>query len=58
MSEGSIEAADQARQALAVIAAEHPEAWEETNLMASLLADLLPDGPRTARLIVAATECR
>lgn len=53
-----VEAAEQAQQALRVIAAENPEALSEPSLMASLLADLLPDGPRTARLIVAATENR
>src|SRR5215469_13133284 len=51
-----IEAADQARHALRVIATEQPEALSNPGLMARLLADLLPESPKTARLIVAAAE--
>jgi hypothetical protein len=52
----ALDAPDQARRVLRVIAAEHPDALDDPGLMASVLADLLPAGPRTARLIVTAVE--
>jgi hypothetical protein len=51
------EHADQARLALRTIVAEHGfEVLSQPTVLANLLADLLPESPRIARLVVAAAQ--
>ncbi len=51
------EHADEARQALRAIVAEHgPEVLSSPSALSNLLSDLLPDAPRVARILVAAAQ--
>ncbi len=54
-----VEHAEQARLALRTIVAEHgPGTLSDPRVLANLLADLLPDAPRIARILVAAAQDR
>lgn len=57
MAAAPLEHADQARLALRTIVAEHgPEMLSRPGMLSNLLADLLPDSPRIARILVAAAQ--
>jgi hypothetical protein len=57
MTAAPLEHADQARLALRTIVTEHgPEMLSRPGTLANLLADLLPDSPRIARILVAAAQ--
>jgi hypothetical protein len=57
MAATQFEHADQARLALRTIVAEHgPEVLSDPRVLANLLADLLPESPRIARIMVAAAQ--
>src|SRR5215469_18342900 len=57
MAAAPLEHADQARLALRTIVTEHgPETLSRPAVLSNLLADLLPDAPRIARLMVAAAQ--
>ena len=57
MANAPFEHAGQARLALRTIVAEHgPDMLSRPRALANLLADLLPDAPRMARILVAAAE--
>src|SRR6185312_13730357 len=57
MATAPFEHAEQARLALRTIVAEHgPDMLSRPRALANLLADLLPDAPRIARILVAAAE--
>lgn len=57
MAAAPLEHADQARLALRTIVTEHgPEMLSRPGTLSNLLADLLPDSPRIARLLVAAAQ--
>ena len=57
MAAAQFEHADQARVALRAIVAEHgPEVLAQPTTLANLLADLLPESPRIARIFVAAAQ--
>lgn len=57
MAAAQFEHADQARMALRTIVAEHgPEVLAQPTTLANLLADLLPESPRIARIFVAAAQ--
>jgi FHA domain len=57
MADAPFEHAGQARLALRTIVAEHgPDMLSRPRALANLLADLLPDSPRIARILVAAAE--
>ncbi|HET7019039.1 MAG TPA: FHA domain-containing protein [Streptosporangiaceae bacterium] len=57
MAAAPFEHAEQARLALRTIVAEHgPDMLSRPRALANLLADLLPDAPRIARILVAAAE--
>src|SRR5215472_976958 len=57
MAAAPLEHADQARLALRTIVTEHgPEMLSRPATLSNLLADLLPDAPRIARILVAAAQ--
>jgi hypothetical protein len=57
MAAAPLEHADQARLALRTIVSEHgPEMLSRPGTLSNLLADLLPDSPRIARILVAAAQ--
>jgi hypothetical protein len=57
MAATQFEHADQARLALRTVVAEHgPEVLSQPGTLANLLADLLPESPRIARIFVAAAQ--
>src|SRR5258708_7425891 len=57
MAAAPLEHADQARLALRTIVTEHgPEMLSRPGMLSNLLADLLPDSPRIARILVAAAQ--
>ena len=57
MAAAPLEHADQARLALRTIVTEHgPEMLSRPAMLSNLLADLLPDAPRIARILVAAAQ--
>src|SRR5215475_7244902 len=59
MAAAPLEHADQARLALRTIVTEHgPEMLSRPRMLSNLLADLLPDAPRIARLLVTAAQDR
>lgn len=57
MAAAPLEHADQARLALRTIVTEHgPQMLSRPGTLSNLLADLLPDAPRIARILVAAAQ--
>jgi hypothetical protein len=57
MAAAPLEHADQARLALRTIVAEHgPQMLSRPGMLSNLLADLMPDAPRIARILVAAAH--
>ena len=57
MAAAPLEHAQQARVALRTIVTEHgPEVLSRPRVLSNLLADLLPDAPRIARILVAAAQ--
>jgi hypothetical protein len=57
MAAAPLEHANQARLALRTIVTEHgPEMLSRPGVLSNLLADLLPDAPRIARILVAAAQ--
>ena len=57
MAAAPLEHADQARLALRTIVAEHgPQILSRPSMLSNLLADLMPDAPRIARILVAAAH--
>lgn len=57
MAAAPFEHADQARLALRTIVAEHgPQVLSRPGMLSNLLADLMPDAPRIARILVAAAH--
>lgn len=59
MAAAPVEHAEQARLALRTIVAEHgPGTLSNPRTLSNLLADLLPDAPRIARILVAAAQDR
>ena len=57
MAAAPLEHAEQARLALRTIVTEHgPEMLSRPRVLSNLLADLLPDAPRIARILVAAAQ--